>query len=296
MSLTYLRRQPAPSVDEVSPLAISQISDLFPDLSPSFIRSCLLHPAFSGGDNSAERVIGALLEDSLPDELKKERDGTAAPDGEEVPEPRQPPRVATPPPAVAPSRRNVFDDQLMAGKIRRGKERWAVLLWRLLPEMNPYLTDRSTADALLADRTFMDDSYKASIIAAAERESSDEEGEEGEAFVEDFDAGGRAFGVRDAGEDEHEESREKESRDVTPAGSGRNTPVVSGLFSLALSRKSSLISFAECSPPRLPHLIVILSPIHLGLPYRTISRRHTSKIPRSSTERAKCAGARKGSC
>lgn len=176
--------------------------------------------------------------------------------------------------------------------MRRGKERCVVLI----PTFSPSLTlslRRSTADSLLADRTFMDSTYKASIIAAAERESSDEEGEEGEAFVEDFDAGGRSFGVRDAGEDEHEESREKESRDVTPAGSGRNTPVVSRVVFLL---RHSLISASNSISPPPRHLTAIHCLIPSVLPFRTISRRLTFATRHCSTARVKCGGARRGSC
>lgn len=113
----------------------------------------------------------------------------------------------------------------------------------------PTLTTTNSSTDLLSDRTFMTSSIKASIIARAEHESSDEDGEgEGqtEAFVEDYDtAAGGSFGVRDAGEGEEGEDVVREKREVdsgagTPVNSGRSTPLVrSFLFpsrSLSLSR------------------------------------------------------------
>ncbi|CAG8808387.1 21592_t:CDS:2, partial [Gigaspora rosea] len=45
---------------------ISQIQDLFPDLGEGFVEECLI-----ALDNNVETVINRLLEDSLPDHLKK---------------------------------------------------------------------------------------------------------------------------------------------------------------------------------------------------------------------------------
>ncbi|ORY92884.1 hypothetical protein BCR35DRAFT_349195 [Leucosporidium creatinivorum] len=185
-------------------LPLSQIHELFPSLSPTFLRSCLLHPLYSS--SGAEGVIAALLEGTLPAELERARDGVDPVVVMEEPKREEKPTEA------ASTRNNVFAAPLDAGKIRRGKER---------------STD------LLSDRSFMTDSIKASIIARAEHESSDEdETAEGEAFVEDYDApeAGR-FGVRDAGEGEDgeevisERRKEVDSKTVTPVGSGRSTPL-----------------------------------------------------------------------
>lgn len=119
------------------------------------------------------------------------------------------------------------------------------------------------ANDLLADRTFMTESIKASIIARAERESSDEEeeyeGQYGEAFVED-EEGGRGFGVRDAGEGEEGElvvrEREREggaSGTTTPAAqSGRNTPVVRPLTPFCSPSFGALTPVALPQPPPAP--------------------------------------------
>lgn len=227
-------------------LPISQITELFPDLSPSFLRLCLLHPTYTA--SGAEGVIAALLEGTLPAELEKARDGVEVDNKAILQEQEQ--RNALPEPTrVEPTttttrRSNIFAEPLNAGKVRRGKERYVTsscfffssTLHLTATALPRYL---NSATDLLSDRSFMTESIKASIIARAEHESSDEEGEEGqtEAFVEDYDApeAGR-FGVRDAGEGEEGEEMIRErkaadsSRSGTPVGSGRSTPVVSSCF------------------------------------------------------------------
>lgn len=97
------RQQDTDSAD----LAISQILDVLPSLSPSFLRACLAHSSFS---NSAERVIAALLEDSLPPELERQRDGAASPQ-----------RAPAPPPIKTTTRHNIFDERLDTSNLHRGK-------------------------------------------------------------------------------------------------------------------------------------------------------------------------------
>ena len=165
--------------DDLTP-AITQILDLFPNYNASFITRCLLHPRF---DRSTELVIAALLEDDLPSDLREDY-SIRAEDEEATPVP------------VTITRRNVFDDEKIdMAKLTRGK------------------ATTTSADTLLSDKQFMTDSIKAAIIARAEAESSDEEGEEGEAFLEDFDDGRAAFKVRDDN-DENEESIEEVSKPV----------------------------------------------------------------------------------
>lgn len=59
--------------------AISTIQDLFPQLSTQFLRLALEHSSFKPSSDTRisevqERLVGALLEDDLPVELKKARD------------------------------------------------------------------------------------------------------------------------------------------------------------------------------------------------------------------------------
>ncbi|GAA5906495.1 hypothetical protein JCM5296_003784 [Sporobolomyces johnsonii] len=170
--------------------AISSLSDLFPALPPSFLRACLLHPSFSptpssSTSESTERVVAALLEESLPADLRRLRDH---PEEVEAPE-----TTAAREERVTVERRNVFDEDrtfsrgvLIQGK---GKEKERV---------RPNPTFSATSRQL-------DDQLKASIIALAEAPSSDEdEGAEGEAFLDDFDAG-PTLAVGGDGEDEHRE-------------------------------------------------------------------------------------------
>lgn len=77
-----------------------------------------MHDSFASGEGSAEKVIAALLEDNLPEELKRMRDGVEAEQEEEA----VPAEVPAPAPAPA-ARRNVFDDGLPTGRMKRGKER-----------------------------------------------------------------------------------------------------------------------------------------------------------------------------
>ncbi|XP_043203293.1 activating signal cointegrator 1 complex subunit 2-like [Amphibalanus amphitrite] len=78
---------------------VSHVQDLLPDLSRSFVMACLEHYNFS-----SERVINALLEDSLPPSLASlDRTAEAA-----LPPPPEP-APAPAPSSVLSTRRNVFD-------------------------------------------------------------------------------------------------------------------------------------------------------------------------------------------
>ncbi|GAA5943993.1 hypothetical protein JCM1841_004375 [Sporobolomyces salmonicolor] len=168
--------------------AISSLSDLFPALSPAFLRACLLHPSFfpspsTSTSESSERVVAAVLEESLPADLRRLRDHPEEAEAPEV--------TAAKEEMVTVERRNIFDEDrtfsrgvLMQGK---GKEKERV-------RPNPTFTATSRQ---------LDEQLKASIIALAEAPSSDEdEGAEGEAFLDDFDAGPK-LAVGGDGEDEH---------------------------------------------------------------------------------------------
>lgn len=150
--------------------SIKQILDVFPEQESEFIKTCLLHPRFAGNVAS---LLSALLEDDLPLELSKKT--------KKIP--------TAPTQTKSNERRNVFDDvTLDSTRLSRGK-------------------NLTTSTSLLSSSDFMTDSIKAAIIARAEEESSDD-GEDGEAFLEDFDDGRAFFGVRDGeAEGEGEEER-----------------------------------------------------------------------------------------
>ncbi|GAA6027161.1 hypothetical protein JCM8097_002443 [Rhodosporidiobolus ruineniae] len=177
-------REDAAGAEEEAEIAsaISQLQDLFPDLSSSFLRFCLAHSSFSASSTAekTERLVAALLEDNLPAELQRLKEGGAA---EAASPPPPPPSAPKPAPAPAPAptgttRANIYDDDALfsRGKLLvGGKER------KLAPS--------SQASSAANLKLQLDDSLKASIIALAEAPSSDEEDDEGgdggEAFLED---------------------------------------------------------------------------------------------------------------
>ncbi|KAL8277977.1 hypothetical protein RQP46_009609 [Phenoliferia psychrophenolica] len=187
-------------------LALSQILDVLPDLSPAFLTVCLRHPVFA---NDPERVVAALLEDDLPNDLRQLRDGPAeAVSRSPSPEPYIPPPTVT--------RSNIFDDdQLDAAKLRRGKS-------------------TATADLLLSDHTFLTDELKAAIIERAERESSDEESSDGDGFPEDATED-KGFKVRDGedGEDDAADSKDDPAAPSRDPLANPITPAVAKLLELA---------------------------------------------------------------
>lgn len=177
-----------------------------------------------------ERIVAALLDDApLPADLARLRDGAATPE----PAPKPTPSPPSPPPqATAPKveRRNIYDDDALFSRgtlLVGGKD-------RKLASQN-----KTTRPALK-----LDESLKASIIALAEAPSSDEEeGEEGEAFLEDgAEDGGARVRVGD-GEPKDQTDEDEESEEVamgdgpqgggTTAGSsvrGATQPAVIGFF------------------------------------------------------------------
>lgn len=225
--------------------------DLFPSLAPAFVKLALSHPAI----DSAEQLISALLDDdgsSLPAVVREAK--ARAERGEPLPEldpvqlarpttaPTMPASAPIPaPPAPVPTsvfaRSNRFDApalDLRAGKLRRGK--------------GPSHT--SEEDDMLSAQ------LKALIIARAERDSSDEDSEnndDDEAFVpepSDNEAGGHraAYGVRDAGEGEHDaEDGFPDLGNDSKSHSRRDTP---GVSHSQLGRECPMIIYR---PPRSLH-------------------------------------------
>ncbi|KAJ2160854.1 hypothetical protein GGF46_001911 [Coemansia sp. RSA 552] len=82
-------------VDADIPAAVAQVQEMIPDLGPGFVRACLAH---YGG--SAEAVVNALLEGSLPPELA---------DMDRKAESWTPPATGRASSDVLDSRKNVFD-------------------------------------------------------------------------------------------------------------------------------------------------------------------------------------------
>ncbi|GAA5977811.1 hypothetical protein JCM11641_006080 [Rhodosporidiobolus odoratus] len=189
--------------------AIAQLLDLFPHLTPKFLRSCLIHPSLAAASTSqaVERVTEALLEGALPPDLQSQQDQAeeAAPaPAPPAPSPPSPPRTVTVDPAS--HRRNVYDDDALFSRgtlLVGGKDR--------------KLRDAPVRPAD-ARQVQLDEQLKASIIALAERPSSDEEDEdedgEGEAFLEDDPTvAERALKVGDGEPRDGEETEEEEEEE-----------------------------------------------------------------------------------
>lgn len=182
--------------------AISTLLDFFPHLSSSFLRSCLLHPSVSSSPSAStaettEKVVAALLEDSLPSDLVRLRDGISEP----VP-------VTVSAPIATPSAK---------GEVEQPQKRFdtsAFTQGRLLGSKDRRPPPFGAAQLQL------DESLKASIIALAEAPSSDEEEEDegGEAFLEDDGGAERAVRVGDG--EAKEEGDEEEVEGGVAQGDG----------------------------------------------------------------------------
>ncbi|GAA5824079.1 hypothetical protein JCM11251_001513 [Rhodosporidiobolus azoricus] len=201
----------APEKEAELASAISQLVDLFPSAPPAFLRACLTHPSFSCPTTAEtiERVVAALLEDDLPSDLRAKRDGqeqVSDPPPASAPAPPVQEKAAQNPSFAAPSRQNIYDDDVLfsRGKLLvGGKER------KLAPP--------PSSSGFAGGKLKLDETLKASIIALAERPSSDEEESdderdgEGEAFL-DEEGAERAVRVGDGepkdGEGESEDEDE----------------------------------------------------------------------------------------
>ncbi|KDE08415.1 hypothetical protein MVLG_01450 [Microbotryum lychnidis-dioicae p1A1 Lamole] len=181
----------SPEQEDLLSLQISQILDVLPDLSPNFLRTCLLHPRFSSTSAPSEAVIASIFEESLPSDLDELLRNPVP--STKIEEPTKTPTQSVPPrPNNAHARivrSNIFDPA----------------------SLNPTLlkTNRSTvhhqneSKQFLADQSFMTEQLKALIIERAERESSDSENNDDEEVDDDedrFRAVERSFDVRDRNE------------------------------------------------------------------------------------------------
>ncbi|KAG8914384.1 hypothetical protein FRC01_004101 [Tulasnella sp. 417] len=143
-----------PEADHELDLAVTQVLDIFPDESPSFVKAALQDPTMG---RSAETLISSLLESNLPPHLASLRDGT----------PQQPttsprPTSSQPTSSQAPAqfeRRNIFDDEEMDfSRLRIGG------------------TKSGDADTLLNDRSFLEE-MKADILRRAQEQQGDSDDE-----------------------------------------------------------------------------------------------------------------------
>ncbi|GAA5963696.1 hypothetical protein JCM3765_003548 [Sporobolomyces pararoseus] len=189
---------------------ISSIQELLPHLSTSFLRSAIQHPSFRPSSTRtpisevSERLVSALLENDLPKELQQILSGEAngsTPVKETATEKNKEGEKES-----AAQRRNIFDEDRT---FSRGK--------LLIPGSKGRVDSGQGGISL-------DERLKESIKALAEAPSSDEEGEEGEAFLEDSQEAGGAIkvGVRDNGEEDEEDDQENES--IHGSRSGVQTP------------------------------------------------------------------------
>ncbi|KAG6332435.1 hypothetical protein ID866_6652 [Astraeus odoratus] len=101
--------QSNPPLDPDIDLKITQVLDIFPDLSSDYVRKMLEHPSYPF-QGSAEKVIEALLEGTAPDEASLETNPVETFAGPQH----------VPAPIV---RRNIFDDDIMdTSRVRIGKK------------------------------------------------------------------------------------------------------------------------------------------------------------------------------
>ncbi|GAA5999083.1 Cue3p [Rhodotorula paludigena] len=198
--------------------AVSHLVDLFPHLAPPFLRAALVHPAFASPSLEAatEKLVASLLDDApLPAELAALKEGRAAPTTAPAPPAPAPAPAPTLSPAPAPTRANVYDSDLLfsrgtllvGGSARKKHESAA--------SAAPLAAARSSALAL-------DEQLKASILAMAERPSSDEEDDEeegeGEAFLEGDEDGGPRVRVGDGEPKDADDAEASDEDDRIPDG------------------------------------------------------------------------------
>ncbi|KAI0763488.1 hypothetical protein BD413DRAFT_495216 [Trametes elegans] len=154
-------------------IALAQVLDLFPDQDPSYIRYLLSHDDYPyRGD--AERLIGALLEGTAP--TREDLEAAMASEGPKV----EAAVTKHDEFAFTKERRNVFDDEVMDySKLTIGKK-------------------SEDAEAVLQDRSFIEQ-MKADILRRAEE--IDEEDEEEEDTGEPGKGKGRDIAFEDELED-----------------------------------------------------------------------------------------------
>ncbi|GAA5993802.1 hypothetical protein JCM5350_007677 [Sporobolomyces pararoseus] len=227
-------------VDEEAEIVstISSIQELLPHLSTAFLRIAIQHPSFRPSSTQtpisevSERLVSALLENDLPKELQQilSRDANGPAPAEEPAEQKNEDTQEK----TAAQRRNIFDEDKT---FSRGK--------LLIPGSKGRIDPRQRGISL-------DERLKESIIALAEAPSSDEEGEEGEAFLDDSQEAGGAIkvGVRDNGEEDEEDDQETESNLGSRSGvQTPATPSTSGSANLFTPATIQLLEQTYLSSP-----------------------------------------------
>ncbi|KAF8803682.1 hypothetical protein BYT27DRAFT_7144097 [Phlegmacium glaucopus] len=141
-------------------LKTTQVLDILPDLSPTYVRLLLTHDRY-GGD--AEKVVAALLEGTALSEADLEHDLDGLGDGEEyafgeVNDPQDAEEYSL------IQRRNIFDEEVMdVDMFRMGK--------------------KTTGEDILRDKAFIEE-MKADILRRAEAISDDDEDEKSDSYIQ----------------------------------------------------------------------------------------------------------------
>jgi len=112
-----------PEQDPETDVKVVQVLDIFPDLSPGYVRKMLEHPSYPFR-GSAEKVIEALLEGTAPNEAALGSDAGESP-VKPIPLPPDPGPIV---------RRNIFDNEDMDfSRVRLGKKKWEFVCGILMP-------------------------------------------------------------------------------------------------------------------------------------------------------------------
>ncbi|KZT70368.1 hypothetical protein DAEQUDRAFT_668047 [Daedalea quercina L-15889] len=160
--------------------AVAQVLDILPDMPAPYVRFLLANESYPyRGD--AERLVGALLEGTAPDQEEVERAIRAAAVGEAAE--AAPVRKVEDAFVYTRERRNVFDEEKIdMGSVRLGKK-------------------RDDVEALLQDRSFVQQ-MKADILRRAEEATYDDEGADADLYGYPADPSIRAKGRDVAFEEE----------------------------------------------------------------------------------------------
>lgn len=201
---------------------VTQVQDLFPDLGSAYI--IRLFDFY--GDNP-ETVVAHLLDGSLPPELrtldKSEQLVSTHPIPHRDPLSPQPtpPEIPSPRPTPAPTRKNIFDEDVDIAELTRSGDESARSKLRF-GRANPDLT----ADAILADRS-QHAANKAAIISALATFDSDDD--ERDDTYDVADVGGTIDAVApgtDGDADADMRARRAEEIDMTLFRAYKSTPAV----------------------------------------------------------------------
>lgn len=171
-------RDPA---DPDTDIKVTQVLDILPDFSPSYIRALLEHTGY-GWRGSVEGVVEALLEGRAP--LEKELVAEGEGDGDFPSENSGAAEERDEGWYVREGRKNVFDGiEMDLHRVTMGKKRWISApivftnLFRVVLIPLSVVLSREDENTILRDRTFIEQ-MKADILRRAEAISDDEDEEE----------------------------------------------------------------------------------------------------------------------